>query len=127
MQYEPSIYNLSTNSIENLEKDSIKKDIILSSTINQPLLSLGFHYFIHKLRTELITFTKSIKSEQQFYFVVNPFEVNITNYNDNINNMAQIYLNFDKNNNLGRSFYKIWEILFLFDIANNKDFRFFKH
>lgn len=121
MQYEPYLYKLSTNSVDSIGKED-KNDIMLSSTINQPLMSLGYHYYMHKLKTELITFTKSIKSEQQFYFVVNPFEVNISNYNEGINHLAQIYLNLDKTKIYGRSFYKMWEILFSHDIANDKSF-----
>jgi len=94
-----------------------KDDIVLSKTPNQPLMSLGYHHFIQKLRTELITFTKSIKSDNQFYYVVNPFEVNISNYNEGINHLSQIYLNQTKT--FGRSFFKLWEILFSFDITNN--------
>jgi 23S rRNA U2552 (ribose-2'-O)-methylase RlmE/FtsJ len=122
MQHEPYIYKLSTNSIDSIGKED-KNDLIMSSTINQPLMSLGYHYYMHKLRTELITFTKSIKSEQQFYFVVNPFEVNISNYNEGINYLAQIYLNLEKNKTFGRSFYKMWEILFSFDIGSEKTFQ----
>jgi 23S rRNA U2552 (ribose-2'-O)-methylase RlmE/FtsJ len=122
MQHEPYIYKLSTNSIDSIDKED-KNDLIMSSTINQPLMSLGYHYYMHKLRTELITFTKSIKSEQQFYFVVNPFEVNISNYNEGINYLAQIYLNLEKNKTFGRSFYKMWEILFSFDIESEKSFQ----
>jgi 23S rRNA U2552 (ribose-2'-O)-methylase RlmE/FtsJ len=122
MQHEPYIYKLSTNSIDSIGKED-KNDLIMSSTINQPLMSLGYHYYMHKLRTELITFTKSIKSEQQFYFVVNPFEVNISNYNEGINYLAQIYLNLEKNKTFGRSFYKMWEILFSFDIGSENSFQ----
>ena len=122
MQHEPYIYKLSTNSIDSIGKED-KNDLIMSLTINQPLMSLGYHYYMHKLRTELITFTKSIKSEQQFYFVVNPFEVNISNYNEGINYLAQIYLNLEKNKTFGRSFYKMWEMLFSFDIGSEKTFQ----
>ena len=123
MDYEPNIYKLSTKSVDSINtSDANKNDIILSSTINQPLMSLGYHYYMHKLRTELITFTKSIKSDQQFYFVVNPFEVNISNYSEGINTLAQVYLNLDKGKTFGRSFYKMWEMLFSFDIANDKNF-----
>jgi 23S rRNA U2552 (ribose-2'-O)-methylase RlmE/FtsJ len=123
MDYEPNIYKLSTKSVDSINtSDANKNDIILSSTINQPLMSLGYHYYMHKLRTELITFTKSIKSDQQFYFVVNPFEVNISNYSEGINTLAQVYLNLDKEKTFGRSFYKMWEMLFSFDIANDKNF-----
>jgi 23S rRNA U2552 (ribose-2'-O)-methylase RlmE/FtsJ len=123
MDYEPNIYKLSTKSVDSINTlETTKNDILLSSTINQPLMSLGYHYYMHKLRTELNTFTKSIKSDQQFYFVVNPFEVNISNYNEGINTLAQVYLNLDKKKTFGRSFYKMWEMLFSFDIANNKNF-----
>jgi len=121
MQYEPYIYKLSTNSLDSI-KETKEDNIILSTTINQSLMSLGYHYYQHKLITELGTFTKAIKSENPFYYVVNPFEVNISNYDEGINKLTQIYLNMEKNKNLGRSFYKIWEILFLFDIANDKNF-----
>ena len=121
MNYEPNIYKLSTKSVDSINTlETTKNDILLSSTINQPLMSLGYHYYMHKLRTELNTFTKSIKSDQQFYFVVNPFEVNISNYSEGINTLAQVYLNLDKKKTFGRSFYKMWEMLFSFDIANFK-------
>ena len=122
MEYEPYIYKLSTNALGSLNSDTKENSIILSTTINQSLMSLGYHYYQHKLINELVNFTKSVKSEHQFYYVVNPFEVNISNYENGINKSAQIYLNLDKNKNFGRSFYKTWEILFLFDIANTKDF-----
>ena len=110
---EPFIFKLQNTNLN----DDIKYDIILSSSINQSLISLGYHYFLNRLKNDMIQHTKNLKTDNKFYFVINPFEMNIQNYEDNINKMTSIYLNKKDNKDYPRSFYKTWEMLYLFDLT----------
>lgn len=101
-----------------------KDNVVLSSTPNYPLTSLGFHYFINRTRSAM-NITKSLETTSEFYYVVNPFETQILNYDDSIYNLTKVYLNLksseDNENFKSHTWYKIWEILFSFDIANQKN------
>jgi 23S rRNA U2552 (ribose-2'-O)-methylase RlmE/FtsJ len=101
--------------------NDIEFKVIQSTTINQPLLSLGYHYFMNRTRNDMINYTKNIKSDTKFYFVMNPFELNIANHEENVNKMTNIYLNSKKPVVFNRSFYKTWEILYLFELSEKKD------
>jgi hypothetical protein len=97
--------------------NDIEFKVIQSTTINQPLLSLGYHYFMNRTRNDMINYTKNIKSDTKFYFVMNPFELNIANHEENVNKMTNIYLNSKKPVVFNMSFYKTWEILYLFELS----------
>lgn len=107
------------NIIEELIKE--KEIVIVSPNQSLPLFSLGFHQFIERTR-ESLNITQKLETKNDFYYVVNTFETSISNYDDNIINLSQIYFNFNKNkpNILSTDFYKMWEINFIFDIISNK-------
>jgi 23S rRNA U2552 (ribose-2'-O)-methylase RlmE/FtsJ len=120
--YHPFVFKLDTGNSNILDSGPSKSNIILSSNVNLPLSSLGFHTFIHRTRSAM-SITKSLQTQNQFYYVVNPFEHSIANYQDSLINLSKVYFNIQGENNdiLSRSFYKMWEMLFLFDIADKKD------
>ena len=103
------------NDIENnnLELDD---HIDFSSNINLPLCSLGFQNFLVRTKNAM-NITKNLETKNEFYYVVNPFEINISNYEDTLTNLTKIYLNIDI---LDRTFYIIWEILFLFELIDDE-------
>ncbi len=117
----PFIFEVKTGKNDFLNKDS--NNLVLSPNILKPQSSLGFHYFIHRTKNAM-SITNNLKSKNKFYYVVNPFEHIISDYNDSLNNFSKKY--FDKNdpNILSRAFYKLWEILFLFSLADNKKMTF---
>jgi len=119
--YNPLIFKLDSGNSEILEK-SDEGDLITSSTINLPLSSLGFHTFLHRTKNAM-SITKNLQTKNEFYYIVNSFEEVIPNYEDSLNNLTKHYLNIkdDRPEILSRSFYKMWEILYLFNIANNKE------
>lgn len=121
-QTNPMIFKLEKPKEKVLKDIKEKNNVVLSSTINYPLNSLGFHYFINRTRSAM-NITKSLETKTEFYYVVNPFETQILNYDDSINNLGKVYLDLKSDNENLKShiFYKIWEILFSFDIANDKD------
>jgi hypothetical protein len=118
--YNPIIFKLPESNIIN---DFIKEEenVIFSSNQTLPLFSLGFHHFIERTR-EAMNITNKLETKNDFYFVVNPFETNISNHDDTVINLSKIYFNInsDKPEILSTEFYKMWEINFLFDIINNK-------
>jgi len=115
--YKPYIFKLDdVNTLNELDNDNI----ILSSTVNQPLFSLGFHYYLDRTRNDLTTYNKLIKSENNFYYIINPFETTIPNYDDNLTALTHIYFNMNKNTIINPSFYKLWEMLYFFELADHK-------
>jgi len=117
--YIPFIHKIPTLDLEYID-NSIGKSttVLLSSTINQPLISLGFHSFIHRTKSAMDITTK-LETKNKFYYVVNPFEHNINDYKMDITNNLPLYFpNKEEPDILSRAFYKMWEILIMFDIAN---------
>ena len=119
--YSPFIFKLESGDSSILKEKPTKDDVILSSTINIPLCSLGFHYYIHRTK-DAMSITNNFQSKGKPYYVVNPFEHTISNYEDSLNNLTKQYLNIkeDSPSILSRAFYKLWEILFLFNLADTK-------
>jgi len=112
---------LSTKDVSLLEKED-NNNLITSSTINLPLISLGFHSFIHRTKSAMII-TDKLQTKNKFYMVVNPFEPDIQNYEDSLKTLIKAYINSkeDKEEFNSPEFYELWEILFLFNLADKKD------
>jgi len=102
----------SKNDILDNMKDA---EVILSKTINEPMCSLGFHTFMHRTKTNLIMSIKAVKSDNEFYYVINPWESKITNYEDTLEVASKVYL---KANNSNNEFYKFWEMLTVFNMID---------
>ena len=102
---------------KNLDLDLSDK-VIYSSIIPYPLFKLGFHHFIYRTRSAF-SITKNLQTKTQFYYVVNPFETNILNYEDDISKLTKTYLKNKEEYPI--DFYKIWETVFIFDLAKDKD------
>jgi 23S rRNA U2552 (ribose-2'-O)-methylase RlmE/FtsJ len=101
---------------KNLDKLT-KIPIVVSSSINQPSLKLGFQYFIHRKKNEM-EITNNLSN---FYYIVNPYEHKIEGYDDDLLNISIKYFNIKAKDFkiLSRAFYKLWEIFFIFDLVKN--------
>ncbi len=121
-EYKPFIFKLRSSDNKILDKPIEKKDIVISPIINYPLLSLGYHYFIHRTK-ESMERTNQLESKNKFYYIVNPFEHTISNYDDDLSSNTKKFFKMKDNDPkiLSRAFYKMWEILMYFDIASKKD------
>jgi 23S rRNA U2552 (ribose-2'-O)-methylase RlmE/FtsJ len=120
---QPFIFKLESGKSDVLDNKPQKEDIILSSSINLPLNSLGFQTFLHRTK-KAMDITKNLQSKNEIYYVVNPFELMIPNYEDSLTNLTKHYLSIktdDKQEITSREFYKFWEMLFLFNIADQKE------
>ena len=109
-----------------LPKQNDKKENILSTDVNPnyidgllyPKYSLGFHHYIHDTKDKM-QIIEQFKGKKQVYRVTNPFEEQVDDYNDTINNACNKYFDLGKDKKpkiLSRGFYKLWEILMTFDL-----------
>ena len=117
MSYKPFIYKIPSSNVSDIYKNN---SIISSSNIEQPLFSLGFHSFIHRTKSAMVI-TNKLETKNKFYYIVNPFEHNINDYEKDIAHVSESFLNKTDRDNipiLSRAFYKMWEMLYLFDIAS---------
>jgi len=88
-----------------------------SKNIDYPTFTLGFQHFIHQSKLKM-DITNQFEDKKKIYLVMSEFETIIDDYDKGIQNMANKY--FDTKIN-GRTFYKLWELFFLFDIVDLKD------
>ena len=113
---QPFIIKLPKVEIKNLDFNEKKENIVFSSVLTYPLFTLGFHSFIHRTRSAM-EITKNLQSKTEFYYVVNPFEPTISNFEDDIKKSTQLYFK-KKDSIIDDEFLSLWEILFTFDIIN---------
>ena len=98
-------------------KDNLSSIVRYSNIIAQPEFNLGFHSYIHQTKNKM-DITSKLSTKEKFYYVVNPFESN-----DILLKEVSSKLNIkeDKPEILSRAFFKMWEMLLVFDIGNEKD------
>lgn len=119
--YNPFVVKINNPKID---LDKLNSDIIFSNKINQPLFSNGFHYFIHRTK-DAMSITNKLESKEKFYLIVSPFEHHTPEWKDDLSSVTKKYFNLNSKEEpriLSRAFYKMWEILFYFDLANEKNF-----
>jgi hypothetical protein len=115
------VYKLPKNNI--LDIFTKNNNLVITSPFqNNPLFSLGYHYFIDRTRDSM-SITNKLETKNDFYYVVNPYEPFVPNYEDTLISSSKIYLKKEINS---RDFYKIWEICFLFDIVKDTESLIFK-
>ncbi len=112
---QPFVFKLPSVNLDSKTLDS-KEKVTFTNITTYPLFTLGFHSFIHRTRNAM-NITRTLQSKTEFYYVVNPFENKISNYEDDLNNSNKLYLKSkqDYTNN----FNKLWEVLFVFDMMKS--------
>ena len=120
--YKPVVYEIMSGKKDIFNSNN---DVLKSSYQNMPLFSLGFHPYIHQTKDKMEIVDKLKKKRDNFYYVVNPFEHKIANYEESLDDSTKLYFNLKKDSPkiLSRAFYKLWEILYIFDLVdvNKKD------
>jgi hypothetical protein len=112
----PSIKNETWTTYKDKISTFSDKSILFSPYMSQPLFKLGFHSYISRTRSAM----NKLETKNNFYYnVVNQFEINISDYNDSIENLAKMYFG-PKNKNLSDDFFKHWEICYAFNIIQNE-------
>jgi len=121
--YKPFIFELPTGSSSILKKEKAdESDIIISNIISYPLVSLGYHSFLHRTKNAM-EITRNLETKNKFYYVVNPFEHKINDYKEDMTAVTKKYFGMSKEdpNIMSRAFYKMWEIIYYFDLASEKN------
>lgn len=119
--FRPIVYQL-----PKLEDDifSYNPEIKYSRTLTYPKFSYGFNHFIYSTKDKM-EITNNIKMKnKKFYYVVNPYEHKIDNYDKSLINVTPDYLDIKKSGKpdvLSRAFYKLWELIFMFDLVPKDD------
>ncbi len=116
-KFMPFCINVSTNDKSIFESND---EIVLNTNIDYPRCSLGFQHFIHAIKndTEILN---QFENKKKVYLVMNPFERYIDAYNKSIGEETKKYFELDKGKTpdiLSRGFYKLWEMLFMFDLID---------
>jgi 23S rRNA U2552 (ribose-2'-O)-methylase RlmE/FtsJ len=98
-------------------------NVLFSTNLDYPRSEYGFHHFIHsnKNKTEIL---QQFEGKKKVYLVFNKFERYIDNYDKSIGQITKEFFSLDesKPDILSRGFYKLWEILLLFDLIDlNKE------
>lgn len=100
-------------------KDSIANYDVkpkFTSTIDYPDFSLGFQHFIHQSKDKM-AITEQFADKKRVYLVFNKFERYVDDYDKDVNNVSKQYFGIDPIPNiLSRAFFKLWELLFMFDL-----------
>ena len=106
-----------TNVISAPSKDGLTKTIF-STNIDYPKFSLGFHHYIHQSKDKM-EIVEDFQGKKRVYLVMNRFERYIDDYDESIGNVSKEYFSKLGNqpNILSRAFYKLWELLFMFDLV----------
>lgn len=110
-EYVPIIYDISIN-----DKKNYESIVSLSKNMCYPLFSFGFQQFLHdnKDKMEIVT---QFKDKKKVYYVTNLFETKIDEYDASLDHISVEYFDInDKPKIISRAFYKLWEILSMFDI-----------
>lgn len=101
-------------------KDSIfkhKPNPTFSTNIEYPKFSLGFHHYIHQTKDKM-SIAEQFEGKKKVYYVFNRFERYVDEYDLSIGNISKMYFNIDPRPNiLSRAFYKLWELLLMFDLV----------
>ena len=91
-----------------------KFDLVKSKYYNEPLFSLGYHYYLKQVRQKL---NSDDLINRNFYLVLSNFEINVPEYEDDLEKLLKKKLKLE--NFYSRDFFKVWEILSYFDILND--------
>ena len=120
--YQPLVFKLDSSKSDILNNSFKPSDIKYSSTINIPLISLGFHNFMHRTKDSM-SITSKLSTSNKPYYVVNPFEPIISNYDESLNILTKQYLSIKENmpEIASRSFYKMWEMIYLFNLVDKSE------
>jgi 23S rRNA U2552 (ribose-2'-O)-methylase RlmE/FtsJ len=120
-----SLYSLPSpgnDIIKRIKKGSI--DTHYSRFYNQPQIQNGFNKFIHRTKDKMAFVLEPEFKGKNFYHVTNPFEHIINNRGDrtDIANYSKLYFGIEDGilNITSRAFYKLWEMLMIFDTMPKK-------
>lgn len=120
VDYIPIVSNITMTQNDSFYK--LDPKVNMSTNIDYPQFSLGFHHYIHASKNKL-EILEQFRDKKKVYLVLNKFERYIDNYDEDIGHYSEKYFNITKNipNILSREFYKLWELFFMFNVIDNSN------
>jgi 23S rRNA U2552 (ribose-2'-O)-methylase RlmE/FtsJ len=123
--YIPTIIELPHVSEKDKEKNIFSADPnpLFSTNIDMPKFSLGFHHLIH-VNKDKMERTKEFENKKKVYLVISKFERYIDNSEIDIDKLTKKYFGLDQDKKpeiLSRAFFKLWEMLLMFDLVSVSD------
>jgi len=119
-EYIPIIHNITV-----VDKKSYDAKPELTPTMCYPLFSHGFQEYLHANKNKM-SVVNEFKGKKKTYLVIQPFESKIDEYDASLDNVSVDYFGLDeKPPIISRAFYKLWELIVLFDVipTNVEGFR----
>ncbi len=116
MSYNPSIHLLPQCTLNMNDIDF--KDSIVIAEYPKPLLTLGFNPYIYEMKDKMADSDKFNKLELN---IVNRIDVRIKNYNKSLSVVSSEIFP-DDYRVITRAFYKLWEIMTLFNLMDVENF-----
>ena len=117
--YIPRIFNIPALNPSSIFDLPLKLNF--NNNVPFPQFSLGFQHYIHQSKNnfqKVNNFTGRIKP----YLVLHKFEKQIDEYEGGLEQLSKSYFKLDsKHNIIDRSFYKMWEIIMLFNLINPEE------
>jgi len=127
-EYDHIVYRI-PSSKEDIFK--YKEEPIFSTSVTYPQFSLGFQHFIHQTISggygvdKMNKMIADFKGKKKVYLIMNQFERYIDDYDSDINNISKAYFDVEpKPTIVNKSFYKLWELFFMFDLIDLKQDKF---
>ena len=112
-EYKPTIYKLDVS-----DKKVYDISPQMSSNIDYPVISLGFQQYLHA-NVDKMKIIKEFDGKKKVFSTMKLFNPIIYDYDAGIENVSEEYFKLTEHNKiLGSGFYKLWEILPLFEIGN---------
>jgi 23S rRNA U2552 (ribose-2'-O)-methylase RlmE/FtsJ len=101
-------------------------DVTLASNIDFPRFEYGFHHFIHQSHSNFKEkMLDKLEGKKHIYLVMNEFERYIDDYKESIGDESKSFFKLSgKLDIVDNDFYKIWEILFYFDLVSKSSSNF---
>jgi 23S rRNA U2552 (ribose-2'-O)-methylase RlmE/FtsJ len=114
-EFKPFIFKLNIN-----DKKLYNASPITALNYDYPLFSLGFQQFFHANIKRFNDTTNEFIGRKKIYHVMNLFDTMIDNYDAGIKNVTNEYFSGITSQIMGKDFYKLWEILTMFNIITPK-------
>jgi 23S rRNA U2552 (ribose-2'-O)-methylase RlmE/FtsJ len=109
----PFIFQLPSTKIELVNESKI---VYSTSSINaQPLFKYGFHHYINQSKDKLVILNNADLKGKTFYDIVENFNDDTPNYENNVKKNNKKYIGIDVN----RDKLELWEILSLFGLSGD--------
>lgn len=113
VDYIPIIYKVPD--VEDIFKTKLAPEF--QDSIPYPKFSYGFHHFIHQTKDKMEEITKEFDRKKRVYEIISKFEKYVDDYDKDLDKLSKDYFDTGKKPDiLSRAFFKLWELLFMFDL-----------